>query len=210
MQNLQISIDSNRYEYLRQRNQLPSLTMELNLYSGSIKGVGIFSLIFGKSIHADEILSKQADIRLSRHVQVKNKEEEVDTDVPLWKSIQPKISSISVGRIKLDGIKLLYKNADTSTSVKLQFDECNALFEYIRIDSTAAFDTTRIGFTKNVTLKFHDLKFRTSDSTYKMKAEWISYSSKEKTLQVDSFNCNQRWKRKIFIKQQPSSKACIT
>lgn len=36
-------------------------------------------------------------------------------------------------------------------------------------------------------MKFNDLKYRTSDSTYKMKAEWIKYSSKDRTLEIDSF-----------------------
>src|SRR6476619_4282993 len=31
VKNLQISVDSNRYEYLRKRNALPSLTMQLTL-----------------------------------------------------------------------------------------------------------------------------------------------------------------------------------
>src|SRR5438270_13627782 len=44
VENLQISLDSNRYEYLRQRNSLPPLTMDFSLRKGYIKGVGIFSL----------------------------------------------------------------------------------------------------------------------------------------------------------------------
>jgi hypothetical protein len=50
VENLQINIDSNRYQYLRARNALPSLTMQLSLQRGHIKGVGIFDLLFGKKI----------------------------------------------------------------------------------------------------------------------------------------------------------------
>src|SRR5437868_10887964 len=46
VENLQIRIDSNRYEYLKERNALPSLTMQLSLGRGHIKGVGIFALLF--------------------------------------------------------------------------------------------------------------------------------------------------------------------
>jgi hypothetical protein len=184
VENLQIRIDSNRYEYLRKQNALPSLTMQLSLQSGRIKGIGIIDLLFGKKIRIEEIMSRHADVVLSRHIHPHNLAEE---KVPVWKAIQPKITSIYVGKIKLDGIKLLYKNVDTSESVKLQFDRCDADFNDILIDSAAAMDTTRIGFIKEISMKFDALKYRTSDSTYKMKAKEITYSSKERLLEVDSF-----------------------
>ena len=195
VENLQINIDSSRYEYLRKRNALPSLTMQLSLQKGQIKGIGIVDILFGKKIRVEEILSKQADIKITRNIRPRNAS---DQNVPVWKAIKPKISSIYVGAIKLDGIKMLYKNADTSESVKLQFDRCDAAFKDILIDSAAAFDTTRMGFTKEISMKFHDLKFRTSDSTYKMKAEWIKYSSKARTLEVDSFKLQPTLEREDF------------
>ncbi len=200
VRNLQINVDSSRYRYLKNHNRLPVLTMQLDLELGSIKGINILSLVFGKKIGVEELRSKKADIKLSRHLQVKGS---MESDQPLWKSIQPKIQSIIVDRIKLDGVKLLYKNADTSESVKLQFDECNALFEDIRIDSASAFDTTRIGFTKNISLRFHDLKFRTADSSYKMKAEWINYSSKDRILEIDSFKLQPTLEKDTFYKSHP-------
>lgn len=195
VENLQVNIDSSRYEYLRKRNALPSLTMQLSLESGKIKGVGIIDLLFRKRIRIEEILSKKANIKLSRHV----KPVDVKGDkASLWKSIQPEILGIVIGKIKLDGIKLLYKNADTSGSVKLQFDRCDALFENIRVDSAASFDTTRIGFAKEIALRFNDLKFRTPDSMYKMKAEWITYSSRKRTLEIDSFKLQPTLEKEDF------------
>lgn len=195
VENLQINIDSNRYEYLRKRNALPTLTMQLSLERGQINGIGIIDLLFRKRIKIQEIVSKKADIRLSRHIRPQTVKEE---DTPLWKSIQPQISGIAIGRIKLDGVKLLYKNADTSESVKLQFDRCDALFENIIIDSAAAVDTTRIGFTKEISMRFNDLKYRSADSSYKMKAEWITYSSKNRTLQIDSFKLQPTLEKEDF------------
>lgn len=184
IENLQIKIDSNRYQYLRSKNALPSLTMQLSLQSGKIKGVGIFDLLFNKKINIEKILSTKADVKLSRHIRRKENPSE---PVPLWQAIRTKISSIYVGEIKFDGIKMLYKNIDTSESVKLQFDRCDATFTNVLIDSAAAADTNRIGFTKEIYLKFQALKFRTSDSTYKMKAKEIIYSSKKRQLEIDSF-----------------------
>ena len=68
IENLQIHIDSGRYEVLRQRKALPSLTMQLNLEKGHVKGVGLISVLFGKKLVIEEIMTRQADIKLSRHV----------------------------------------------------------------------------------------------------------------------------------------------
>ena len=88
VENLQIRVDSNRYNYLRSRNALPSLTMQLSLERGHINGVDIFDLLFGRKIRVDEIMSRKADIILSRHIHPHNETEE---HIPVWRAIQPKI-----------------------------------------------------------------------------------------------------------------------
>jgi hypothetical protein len=196
VENLHIRVDSNRYFKMLQEDALPSLTMQLDLQKGRIEGLGVFSLIFGKQIKISEILSKEADLKLSRHVHKDTTKE--SNVVPLWKAIQPNIKSISIDKINLDGVKLLYRNADTSESVKLQFDRCEAVFKNIRIDSVATADTSRIGFAKELAMHFYDLKFRTPDSAYKMKAESISYSSVNKTLQVKDFKLQPTLEENFF------------
>lgn len=185
VENLHIRIDSNRYRQLSARNALPSLTMELHLVKGSVKGIGIFALVFGKKISIHEIVSQEANIRLLRHI--RRNEEAPQLTQPLWKTIQPAIRSIAIGRIHLNGVKLLYRNADTSASLKLQFDRCEAVLDDIRVDSTAWADTARIAFAREVSMRFNDLKFRTPDSSYKMKAELITYSSRLQALEVHQF-----------------------
>ncbi|MGZ5285691.1 MAG: hypothetical protein ACXWB9_00835 [Flavisolibacter sp.] len=200
VENLQINIDSNRYEVLLKQNALPALTMELMLEKGEIRGISVIALVFNKKVRIREIVSEAADLKVSRHVQL---EQDDKVNKPLWKSLQPDIDGIYVNRIKFDGIKFLYRNADTSESVKLQFDRCDALFKDIAVDSSSASDTNRIGFTRDIFMKFHDLKFRTQDSTYKMKAEWITYSSSNKSFEVDSFKLQPTLEKEDFYKANP-------
>ncbi|MDQ3278318.1 MAG: hypothetical protein M3Q06_08320, partial [Bacteroidota bacterium] len=40
---------------------------------------------------------------------------------------------------------------------------------------------------ENLSFRLNDLKFRTTDSTYKLKAEWITYNSAQRLLQVEDF-----------------------
>lgn len=198
VRNLHIQIDSNRYRQMAAARALPALTMELDLGRGLIRGIDVFDLVFSREINIDEIISKDADVRLLRHV--RNQDAPQNTQ-PLWKTVQPAISGITINRINLDGIKLLYRNADTSDAIKLQFDKCIGLFEDIRIDSAASADTSRIAFMKSINLQFNELKFRTPDSSYKMKADVISYSSRAKVFEVVNFKIQPTLKeREEFYK----------
>ncbi len=193
VENLHIKVDSARYRQLSSANALPALTLQLDLVQGQINGIGIISLLFQKKITIKEIVSKDADIVLLRHVK---QQESSKNSQPLWKAIQPNIESIAIGKVRLDGVKLLYKNADTALAVKLQFDKCVALFEDVKVDSTSWADTARIAFTRSISAQFNDLKFRTPDSSYKMKVEKIAYSSTNQSLELVDFKMQPTLKDK--------------
>jgi hypothetical protein len=90
--------------------------------------------------------------------------------------------------------------------MKLQFDTCNAKLRHIRIDSIGAFDTSRIGFAKEVELELKDIKFRTADSSSKMKAEAFRYSSNTRTLEVEGFKVQPTIKDKEAYYRSPDRK----
>lgn len=182
---LKVTVDSSRYYRLKKSNELPALVLEVDVNQARIKGIGIFALVFGKKIVISEISSEDANVRMNRYLRTKDTAVAEDKR-PLWKVIQPSIRDVAVNKIRLNGIKLLYKNEEGSEG-KLQFDRCDAEFDHIRIDSAATQDTSRIGYVENFSFRLHDLKFRTTDSTYKLKAEWITYNSATRLLQVDSF-----------------------
>lgn len=193
LENLNIDVNRAKYNQLEAAGALPSLTMQLTLGRGHIKGVGVLSLLFSKKIKVGEIFSKDADIRLLRHIR---QYKETKAMPPLWQAIQPTIASITIKKIKLDGIKMLYKDVDTVNAIKLQFDTCNAEFNDIIVDSAAAVDPSRIGFARTINLQFRDLKFRTADSAYKMKAAMINYSSDKRTFEVTDFKLQPTLKEK--------------
>ena len=181
---LKIWVDSSRYKALASRQALPPLTFDVDLVRGHIRGVAVFPLVLGKRIHVQEILSRQANIRLTRHTRPHGVPRK---NTPLWKLVQPVIKSITIKRINLDGIKLLYRNADTAASIKLQFDTCYALFKNLRIDSSSSSDPDRMAFAKEINIRFRDLKFRNPDSSYKLKAEQVNYSSEDRVFEVRGF-----------------------
>lgn len=184
--NLRMTVDSSRFARLQKTGGLPSLIMQLDVNQAHIKGIGMFSLLFSKKVIIREILSEDANVRIFRYLHSEDTVRTMTEKQPLWKAIQPAIKDVVVKKIKLDGIKLLYKN-EQGSEAKLQFDRCDALFNNIRIDSAAAQDTSNFGYVENFSFRLNDLKFRTTDSTYKLKAEWITYNSANRLLQVDEF-----------------------
>jgi hypothetical protein len=192
LKNLQINVDSARFLQLKETYTLPSVTLELDLVKAELKNIKILALLLNKRISIGEIMSKDANIRVTRHYQKRDNRERK----PLWKLLKPKINSIAIDRVDLNGVKLLYNNADTSESLKLQFDTCFGLFSHILIDSTTAEDKTRVGYAKEVSLNFRDLKFRSADSMSKLKAEVISYSSKDKLFEIVDFKMQPTLKDK--------------
>lgn len=197
IEGLEITVDSTRYRQLEAEQALPAFTMQLSLQKGNIRDLGVMALLFGKKITIGEINSQALNVRFSRHSRQQRKSQRP----PIWKAMQPALKSVDVRRIHIDSIKFLYKSFDTATFMKLQWDRFDALFENIRIDSTAAADSSRLLFAKDVFFRFHDLKYRTADSAYKMKAEWITYSSRQNTVEIDSFKLQPTLDRDVFYQR---------
>jgi hypothetical protein len=197
VRDLQIRVDSAHFHRLKQRNALPSLTLQMNLGRGDIKGIGLLPLLIGRKVQVGEIRSADANIQLIRHAPDTSR---VKISPPLWKGIQKSIAGISIKQVHLDGIKFLYRPSDTAQSVKLQFDRFDAKINDIRIDSAASVDTTRLGYASRIFFRFRDMKFRTPDSSYKLKAQYVTYSSEDHSLELDSFKLQPTLEKEDFYR----------
>ncbi|MDB5252219.1 MAG: hypothetical protein JWP27_1388 [Flaviaesturariibacter sp.] len=204
---LHIGVDSVRYRSLQAAGRLPSLTMKFDMEHGHMQGVRVLPLVFGKKIDVREVFSKDARVILQRN---RRRDTSVLASVPLWKAMQPDVSRILIGQVRLDNLRFLYTTEDGDRSVKIQFDTCNALIRRIRIDSVAAADTDRIGFARDVTLHFYDLKFRSADSSYKLKAKVIDYSSTDRSLVVQDFKLQPTLKEKDAFYAAAKSRKSMT
>ena len=181
VENLQVRIDSNRYRQLVARNALPVITFELNLVRGSIDGVAIFPLLFGKRVSMDRIRTLDASIALYRHLLPGSA---LEKDPPLWKTIRPSIKSIRVRTLQLDNLKFGYRNTDTAHLVRFRFERCFARLDDFRVDSASYTDTSRLIYAKDLAFDFRRLDFVTADTLYHLKAGNIKYSSAKESLEV--------------------------
>ncbi|MEO5948243.1 MAG: hypothetical protein ABIP79_15605 [Chitinophagaceae bacterium] len=185
LSNLHISIDSNRYQQMKDARNLPPLTMDLSLPEANISGLKVWKLIFYKEIEIREIDLLAADVKLARHFRT------TDTissnDEPLWKLIQPDIKKISIDNIICANLKVNYQNVDSAKSFRWQLDKCNFIVTNVKVDSVSAKDSTRLLFSKNIALAADDMKLKTPDGLYNLAAKKIQYSSSVGKMELKDF-----------------------
>ncbi|RYZ23289.1 MAG: hypothetical protein EOO16_05615 [Chitinophagaceae bacterium] len=190
---LEVAVDSARYKLLAAEGRLPAITFNVSMPHGHLRGIGLWSLLVGRKVHIDELFTEDARIELWRNSREARRSA---PPPPLWKAIRPGLSEIVLNRLRLDGVRFAYRYESDSSNLQLKFDTCTALIRDIRIDSLAATEPDRIGFCRYVNLHFYDLKFRSPDSTFKLKAKVIDYSSEERTLTIREFKLQPTLKDK--------------
>lgn len=186
LSNLNISIDSNRYQQMKLAGNLPPLTMDLTLPKVKVMGLKIWNLIFSKKISIRQIDLLAGDVQLARHFRT------TDTlktnDEPLWKVIQPDIKAISIDNIICANLKVNYQNIDSAKSFRWKFDKCYFIVTDIKVDSVAAKDSTRLLFSKNITLTANDIKLKTPDGLYNLAAKNVQYNSSVRKMELKDFS----------------------
>jgi hypothetical protein len=199
--NLHIKVDSVRYTQREKAGNLPALTVEINLAKGAATDIRLLRLALDKKISIGSILSKNADITLSRHFRKSNKKPENTPDIPLWKLLHPDIRSIKIDRIILNDINLNYSNADSATAFHWKFEHCSASIDDTKIDSISTADTSRILFTKDIAIIFNNVKLQTPDALYAIEAKRIHFSSQKEILVAEDFQLHTALSRQATYRK---------
>jgi hypothetical protein len=190
---LQMEVDSVRYKLMAVEGRLPAITFRVDMPHGHLRGVGLWSLLVGRKVQVDELFTGDARIELWRNGRDVRRDAPTS---PLWKTIRPGISGITLNKLRLEGVRFAYRYITDSLSLQVKFDTCTALIRDIRIDSLASVDPERIGFCRYVNLHFYDLKYRSADSMYKLKAKVIDYNSEGHVLRIEDFKLQPTLKDK--------------
>jgi hypothetical protein len=179
---LHITIDSTVYKRMKESRLLPPMTCEILLQKGHINGLGLRSLVLSHKLNIDEIIFDAADVKLSRHF--KASEDKTDDGQPLWKLIQPRMRSISIGAIYCANLKINYQNVDSATSFRWQIEKSNILVSDIKVDSVSAKDSNRFMFAKNVSFNATNIRLKTTDGLYSLTANEVSYASAGEWMEI--------------------------
>lgn len=185
VQNLKVWVDSSRFRQMRQQNTLPSLTINLDMKNGQVKGIGLLALLIGNKIKIQEISTEEGQLTLARHY--KKRGAPLPDEEPFWKSVKPSMEGIAIEKIKLDNIQFAYWDLG-SKDVQLRFRRCDAVLEDIKLDSAVLADTTRLGYLRSMSFHLQDLAYLSADSVYKMNVGAVKYSSANRQLAINGFH----------------------
>jgi hypothetical protein len=198
--NLRIKVDSQQYVQREKAGTLPALTSEIILEKGLISDVRLLQIVLKKKISIGTILSKSAGITLSRHYR-KSKQKLAANNEPLWKLLEPDIKSLEIDHILLNDINLNYFNADSAKAFHFKFEHCSATIDDTKIDSTATADTSRILFTKDISILFNNINLQTPDELYHLEARQLRYSSQKQLLAADDLKLHPVLSQQAFYKK---------
>ena len=208
--NLHIKVDSARYAQREKAGNLPAMTVEINLSKGSVSDIRLLQLVMNKKISIGSILSKNANITVSRHFRKSKQELGSGMNEPLWKLLQPDIRAIKIDRILLNDINLNYSNADSATAFHWKFEHCSATIDDTRVDSASTADTSRILFTKDIAIIFNNIKLQTPDALYSIESKQLHYSSQKARLVADDFKLHTVLSRQETYKKLGYDKDLFT
>jgi hypothetical protein len=197
---LHITIDSARYKIMADQKKLPPLTFNLHLGKGSVEGINIRKLIFSKKIDIELLDLGEADIMLARHFRTSGEADTGAAGEPLWKLLQPDIRSLHINAARCASVNVTYQNIDSAKDFRWKFDQCNALFDDIRVDSISAADKNRLLFSKDVALAASSIKIKTPDGLYNLQAGDIFYSSAARRMELKQFDFQPAISHAAFIR----------
>ena len=209
IKDVKIFTDSTQFYALKNRNELPSVTIKLNVAESRIGGFGVLKFLFSKEISANNITTKDADVTLFRHFQ-NNKPKKVTNSVPLWKLIRPDVKNIYVGEIIFDNLRMSYFNRDSSTAFQWKFEQFDTKISDVLIDSISSMDGERLLYAGNIETQIHGISLYSADSLYEMGVGKISYSLRNRLASVDSFHYGPALSKKAFYEKTKMEKDIYT
>jgi hypothetical protein len=186
---LNITIDSTRFEQRKMQHKLPGLVFKMELKSGTIHGLKLYPLVFANKTIVRSIMADGANLSFSRTKQVRpNAKKNIPSELELWNVIKPHIRGIYIERILLSNIRLGYKSLVEDKYVDFSYQSCSASFKDIRIDSLGAVNPSRILFTKQLTFQITGVRYLTPDSIYLLNLDTFTYSSFFRKLRVQGLS----------------------
>ena len=208
IKDVEVKIDSVKYNHIVELGSLPDATFEANLEEGKITGFKLFPFLFSKKIVLNTIKIVKAEIRIYSEYDVEkerlqkikseqkkqyNEENNIKEPIreqKLWQLIEPEIKGIRINWIFLDDTKFSYRKASSQSELKVSYNNLSATLKGIRVDSVGASEKNRILFTEDISLNFTGLKFFTPDSLYMINVDSMVYSSFTKDIIIKGFGVN--------------------
>ena len=200
-ENVEMLPDSLVYQYMQEQNTAPENLFYIKIPKLHITGVKTPKALLNKEIsaHIIRIENAQIEIRLGKG----KKENKPDfgklMDPGLYRELLGKLKSITADSVVLDNANLVLLDKD-SKKINYKTDGLSLRFASISIDSLTRNDSTRILFSKELTIHCNQFVLPFKDKMYTLIVDGLDYNSKTAVLHTDRIRLNPELSETAFAK----------
>jgi hypothetical protein len=162
-----------------QSKSLPDNLYNISLKALHITGLSPQDLIDGKNIDLNELVLDSPQIVITH----KKRNYNVEDSGSFYERIAPQQQSYVIRNLLLNNIQLTYKNQNKNNQVS-KFQNVNARFTDVKIDSFTVKDSTRFLFAKNAMITLAKYSTTTADKMYQFSIDSVALDPQQATLNV--------------------------
>jgi hypothetical protein len=192
-----VSADTAVYNKMPQQDK-PSVLVDLVFPKIRILHVSTPKALLTKEISGEELVIDSAFIRLSLHEYLKNTVSKGPGE-EIYKQILGQFKSIAIGRIVLNHTRLEIDEAGTADKF-IEIKDISIVLNEMQIDSLHNNDTSRVLFSKNVSVACKTLEILSKDKKYKINIQGMEYLSANSSFKIDSLQVLPRLSENAFAK----------
>jgi hypothetical protein len=176
-----------------------------SLYRGTVQklrisGFHLFSSLWGKRLHIDEILIRNPDITVIKnpHPPKQDTSEQFSSvDSSIYADISDSYRSLKIGKLAIHRAHIVsVQSGDTLYLL----GRVNLALKNIQVDSASA-EAGRKFVTDNITLDAHHLMMNTADSLNKIMLKELAVSSDSQSIFIDSLHLKPRYPKLTYSKK---------
>ena len=195
--------DTSALQKLNGLKKAPDDVYKISLDSLHINGITINDVIHSDNIQLDSIFLYNPVVEVYHDPKPYNAEQrKEDSSITLYQKVMKQVKSVSVNSIIVNHATLISKQAEEKNKTKT-YEDVNASFSHLLIDSTTQFDKNRFLFAKEAELSFKNYVARTPDSLYFFKVGSVSVVATNHTMIAKDVSLVPRGNKEEFVKKLP-------
>ncbi len=182
---LSLQYDSARYLKMKETKSVPAVLFKINIPSISVTGIQTPRALLTREITGSKIQISYPVIEMLYTHEGKDSARAVPPE-EVYKQILGELEQIKIDTLLIVGAQIITKNIRTGKQ-ELQLMDTHVALHDVMIDSASGRDSSRILFSKQLSVSCSTLLWSSPDQLYTYKAEHIAMHSAQRQIHVERF-----------------------
>jgi hypothetical protein len=180
--NLRLNYDSNVYKRLLETDDAPSILVNIVIPKLNITGVETPRALIDKEVTGDKL---QLIDPLIEIVYTRRGKDSIANVPPeqVYRQLLGNLNLIRIRQLEIRNARLWTKRINQKDT-SLQVDNISLMLDDVRIDDSSALDSSRILFSKNISLTAAKIEWSNRKKTYRYQVDNVNLNSAEKKVVI--------------------------